>query len=189
MRSKITKVSLVLLVILVSVLVMALPSFKTKELSRIVLAQEIDLDLILDTDRDIELVFFGYAGCADVCTPRLIDLGKWYALLPEKMRKKVGVKFLDLSVPEQKDLPMEFAQAFHPDFQGVFLSEKELRRYTKAFSVYFSSSLTRQNEFNHTALLYLLKRDDKGKKLRFVYSAYPYDFQQIKSDIEELTHE
>lgn len=189
MRTKIAKASLLLLVILVSVLVMALPSFHTKELSRIILSQEIDLDLLLDADQDVELLFFGYAGCTDVCTPRLSDLGRWYASLPEKMRERVALKFLDLSVPEQKSLPMEFAKAFHPDFQGIFLSEKELRRYTKAFSVYFSSSLTQQSEFNHTAHLYLLKRDSRGKKLRFVYTAYPYDFKQIKSDIEELIHE
>jgi protein SCO1/2 len=189
MRTKITKVSLLLLVILVSVLIMTLPTFQTKELSRIVLSQQIDFDMLLDTKQDVELLFFGYAGCVDVCTPRLSDLGRWYASLPEKMRERVGLKFIDLSVPEQKDLPMDFAKAFHPDFQGIFLSESELRRYTKAFSVYFSSSLTQKSEFNHTAHLYLLKRDSRGKRLRFVYSAYPYDFQQIKSDIEELIHE
>ncbi len=189
MRTKIAKISLLLLVILVSVLVMALPSFHTKELSRIELSQEINLGLLLDADQDVELLFFGYAGCADVCTPRLSDLGKWYASLPEKTRERLGFKFLDLSVPEQKDLPMNFAKAFHPDFHGIFLCQRELRRYTKAFSVYFSSSLTQESEYNHTAHLYLLKRDSRGKKLRFVYSAYPYDFQQIKSDIERLIHE
>lgn len=189
MRTKITKFSLLLLVILVSLLVMALPAFHTKELSRILLTQEINLDLLLDAEQDVELLFFGYAGCVDVCTPRLSDLGKWYASLSEKTRERVGFKFLDLSVPKQRELPMEFAKAFHPDFQGIFLSESELRRYTKAFSVYFSSSLTQHNEFNHTAHLYLLKRDSRGKRVRFVYSAYPYDFQQIASDIKELIHE
>lgn len=189
MHSKIARAFFLLLVIGVSVLLMILPAFHSKELSRIPLSQEIELELLLDTKQKIELVFFGYAGCADVCSPRLSDLGSWYDTLSQKTRENLGLKFLDLSVPEQKELPQRFAEAFHKDFTGLYLQQKELRRYSKAFNVYFSSSLTTEGEFNHSAHLYLIKRDEQGKKLRFIYTAYPYDLQQIHSDIEELLHE
>lgn len=190
MRSNITRAFfLLLLVISVSVSLMILPAFHSKELSRIQLSQEIELELLLDGRQEIELVFFGYAGCANICSPRLSDLGSWYATLSQKTRENVGMKFLDLSVPHQKELPQRFAEAFHKDFTGLYLPEKELRRYSKAFSVYFSPSLTTKGEFNHSSHLYLIKRDAQGKRVRFIYTAYPYDLQQIHSDIEELLHE
>ncbi len=189
MKKKTSALLLILTVLALSVLVTILPSFYTKGVSRVELKQDLDLELVLDKSHDIELVFFGYAGCADICTPRLQDLGRWYSTLPQKFQKRMTLKFLDLSTPEDKGVPDVFAKAFHQNFQGVFLDDHILRVYTKAFSVYFSPSLMDENEMDHTAHLYLLKRDKEGKELRFIYTAYPYDFRQIQSDIKALIRE
>ena len=180
---------LVFLLLTASVLIMVSPTFFSKDLSRIELKQDLQLDLVLSEKYDLELVFFGYAGCVDVCTPRLDDLAKWYTSIPNDTQEKVNVKFIDLSVPEDTELPATFAKAFHKDFTGVFLDESVLRIYSKAFGVYFSTSLMDENEIDHTTHLYLVKRDATGKKLRFIYTAYPFDFKQIQSDIEELSNE
>ena len=189
MKKKITAFFLILLIFVLSTSIMILPSFFTKGMSRIELKQDLELELVLDGSHDTELVFFGYSGCLDICTPRLEKLSSWYSALPEKRRKKFTLRFMDISTPEDKNLPDSFAKAFHPDFKGVFLDNNILRVYTKAFNVYFSKALMDNTEMDHTAHLYLIKKGAHAKQLRFIYTAYPYDFKQIQSDIEELNHE
>jgi len=189
MKQKLTASLLILLVILVSISVVILPTFFTKGVSRVELKQDLELELILDNEHNIELIFFGYAGCRSVCTPRLEDLGKWYSTLPKDVQRHLGLKFLDISMRDEKELPDSFAKAFHEKFEGVFLDKDIIRVYTKAFSVYFSKSLIDDTEIDHTSHLYLVKRSTEGKQLRLIYTAYPYDFKQIKSDIQELIHE
>lgn len=180
---------LIFLVLMTSVSIMIMPSFYTKGISRIELKQDLILELVCEDKQDIELVFFGYAGCMDICTPRLENLGKWYDTLSEQTKKHVRIKFLDLSVPHDRTLPDSFAKVFHPDFKGVFLDDDILRTYTKTFSVYFARSLIDDSQMDHTAHLYLVKKDEKGKQLRYIYTAFPYDFSQIQSDIQGLIHE
>lgn len=189
MRKKLVSLLLILFVIMVSIFVTILPTFYTKGVSRISLKQDFNLDYVLDAQADTELVFFGYAGCRDICTPRLEELGKWYASLPKQTQDRLGLKFFDLSIPQDKTLPDSFAKAFHKDFQGVYLADNIIRVYTKAFSVYFSKSLMDDAQIDHTSHLYLVKRDKEGKRLRFIYTAFPYNFKQIQFDIEELIHE
>ena len=181
--------SLFLLVVFIAVFVTVVPTFFTKGVSRVTLDQEIKLDKVLSSHNDIEFVFFGYAGCLDVCTPRLQQLGTWFALLPKSIQKRVGVRFLDLSVPLDTSVPDTFAKTFHQEFTGEYLSQEVLRRYTKAFNVYFANSLARKDEIDHSANLYLIKRYNTSKKIRFIYTAYPYDFKQIMSDVKELINE
>lgn len=190
MRKKVAPIFLILAVISVSILIIILPTFYSKGASHIELNQELDLELVLDAKQDVELVFFGYAGCIDICSPRLDALGKWYATLPLAKQEKIGVRFIDLSVPEDKTLPNTFAKAFHERFIGVFLEKSVLRVYSKAFMVYFAKSLTNDDEIDHSTHLYLVKKDKEGKKiLRYIYTSYPYDFTQIQSDIKELINE
>ncbi len=178
-----------LMIFALSALVVLLPSFFPQGLSRVELHQEIALERVLNGTRDVELVFFGYSGCVDVCTPRLESLGKWYPTLPAEMRKRIGIRFIDLSVPEATDLPHIFATAFHPEFKGVYLKKEALKRYTETFNVYFSSSLFRSGEYDHSTHLYAVKRYADTDRLRFIYPLYPYDFVQIEQDLRQLLDE
>ncbi len=189
MKQKIIGLLLILGVMLLSLMIVILPTFFTKGLSRIELNQTLELPLVLDGKKPIEFIFFGYAGCLDVCTPRLHHLASWYTTLSPETQQKIGVRFFDLSIPASAEVPDTFAKTFNPDFKGVFLSKNVLRDYTREFSVYFADSLLKKDEMDHTAHLYLVKRDAQGKKLRFIYTAYPYDLKQIQSDIEELLDE
>jgi len=189
MQKKIYAGLMILSVILVSILIMIIPTFFTNGISRISLNKEINLPLILNDTKDIKLVFFGYSGCSDICTPRLYSISEVYNDLDKESQKRVGVEFLDISVPSDYTLPSRFAQYFNPDFKGIFLNEKVLREYTRAFDVYFSQSLSDAMEYDHTANLYLVKKTNNTKELRYVYSSYPYDLQQINLDIKELLNE
>ncbi len=189
MRKKLYATLMLTLVVVVSVGVMIVPTFFTKGVSRVVLHKELNLPLILDDEKDIKLLFFGYSGCADICTPRLSTIDEFYKTLDKKTRKRVGVEFLDISVPLEKDLPQRFAEFFNPDFKGIYLSNDVLRVYTRAFNVYFSKSLIDKTEYDHTTNIYLLKKTKNKKELRYIYNSYPYDFKQINLDIKELLNE
>ena len=180
---------MIFLVLLVSVIVVIVPTFFTKGVSRVVLHKEINLPLILNDNKDIKLLFFGYSGCADICTPRLYMIDKLYKRLDKESKKRVGFEFLDISVPFDEELPQRFASFFNNEFKGIYLEKDILRSYTKAFDVYFSPSLMDKSSFDHTAHLYLLKRTESRKEIRYIYNAYPYDIEQIIKDIKELIDE
>ena len=189
MKQKLISTSILLLVIFVSVLVMIIPTFFTKGISRVTLNKEVNLPLILNDEKDIKVLFFGYAGCTDVCTPRLQSLSKFYETLDKDIKKRVGVEFLDISVPADKLLPLRFAEYFNPDFKGIYLANNILRDYTKEFDVYFAQSLIDKSEYDHTSNIYVLKKSQNKKELRYIYSSYPYDFKQINLDIRSLLNE
>ena len=188
-RKKVHAGLILLLVITVSILVMIIPTFFTKGVSRVSLHKEVNLPLILNDEKDIQLIFFGYSGCRDICTPRLYSIDEFYKTLDKETKKRVGVEFLDISVPYDETLPLRFAQFFNPDFKGIYLPGNILREYTKEFNVFFSPSLRDEREYDHTANLYLVKRTPGKKELRYIYSAYPYDYKQISLDIKELINE
>ena len=189
MQKKVSAAIMILLVIVVSVLIMIVPTFFTKGISRTSLHTEFDLPLVLNDNKDIKLLFFGYSGCADICTPRMQDISKLYKSLSKEKTKRVGLEFLDISTPDDETLPNRFAHFFDEDFKGIYLDKKILREYTKVFNVYFSKSIMDKTEYDHTANLYLIKRSKNKKEIRYIYNSYPYDFNQIKLDIEELLNE
>ena len=189
MKKKLQSASMIILVVMVSVLIMIIPTFFTKGISRVVLKQEINLPLILDDEQDVKLLFFGYAGCTDICTPRLQYISQFYDTLSVDMKQRVGVEFLDISVPYDAELPSRFAEFFNPDFKGIYLSNEVLREYTKEFNVFFSKSLLDDTEYDHTSNIYILKKTQGKKELRYVYNSYPYDFKQINLDIKGLLDE
>ena len=189
MKKKIAGGFFLLVVIFTSVAVMILPTFFTKGVSRTALKQPFELPLLLNDKKDIKLLFFGYAGCSDICTPRLQAINKFYTSLSKREQRRVGVEFVDISSPADKTLPNRFANYFNNDFKGIYLEQNILRDYTKAFHVFFSQSLLDKMEYDHSANLYLVKRDKGIKEIRYIYNSYPYDIEQLKLDTEELLNE
>jgi len=189
MKTKIQSASMLILVVAISILIMIIPTFFTKGISRVVLNKEVNLPLILNDEKNIQILFFGYSGCSDICTPRLQSLNTFFESLDADMKTKIGVEFLDISVPKDKELPARFAEYFNPNFKGIYLTSSVLRDYTKAFDVYFSQSLMDQAEYDHTANIYIVKKTQDKKELRYIYNSYPYDFKQINSDIRGLLYE
>ena len=189
MLKKLLPAVIILFVVFISISVMILPTLFTKGVSQVKLNKELTLPLVLEGTQDVELIFFGYAGCIDVCTPRLESLALFYKEFPISLQKRVNVLFFDISKPLDHTLPQRFSESFYKGFKGVYLKESIIRDYTKAFGVYFSPSLSDSTEFDHTSNLYIVKRTDSKKVLRFVYSAYPYDYEQIRTDIKELIND
>ena len=158
MKSKFHSSVILLLVVVVSILIMIIPTFFTKGVSRVSLNQELELPLVLNDEKDIKIVFFGYSGCVDICTPRLSSLTEYYENLNDTLKTRVGVEFLDVSTPNDTTLPSRFAQFFNKDFKGIYLNQTILHKYTKVFNVYFAQSLIDKTEYDHTSNIYIVKR-------------------------------
>jgi len=189
MKKKLYGFLLLLFIICISLLIVVLPTFFTKDIGRVAMHQEINLPLLLNTKEDIQIVFFGYSGCVDICMPRISAINKIYSSLDAKTKKRVAVAFLDVSSPLNINLPSDFAKSFNEEFEGIYLDKSRVRGYTKEFNVHFSKSLMDDEEYNHTTNLYIIKKAEGKKKIRYIYSAFPYDLKQIQSDIKGLMDE
>ncbi len=145
--------------------------------------KRVNADFIVSDKKNI-LLFFGYFGCKDVCTPILQELATLYESQEfATIKKDVAILFINLTPatqPQQVDL---FAKFFNNNFQGIYLSQKELLNIDRTFGVYFSQSLNDKTEFNHTDYIYLLENTTDTKILKKIYSAHPLQIKQLINDI------
>lgn len=138
----------------------------------------------LHSDKKNLLVYFGYVGCADVCTPFLSKLSQLYESQAfTKLQKETDIFFVNLTPniePEQAEM---FAKAFHKDFNGVYLSKQELLKLDRTFDLFFSDALTETTELNHTDYLYLLENHKGIMLLKSIYFTHPLREQQLINDM------
>lgn len=131
------------------------------------------------------LVFFGYVGCTDICTPRMHEIASLVQQYKhESKRNDLDVLFINLdtmSTTEQADI---FTKSFHQDFIGVTLPKNQLTRTTSMFNAYFSVSLGDKTKIDHTQHLYLVRKDaNQNFYLRNIYTKVPYDTKTILDDL------
>ena len=127
------------------------------------------------------LVFFGYVGCADICTPRLLELAKVYKDL-EKKQVDVTVLFINLSPIKDVNAPALFAKSFHPEFKGLYLNQQQLKDVKLEFNVY-STALRENNQLDHSAFLYRLEKNNNNYYLTRIYTQAPFSEAVIVSDL------
>ncbi len=128
------------------------------------------------------LLFFGYVGCADICTPRLSELSSIYKNLKQSdiQTKVLFINIIELSDHELPDL---FAKSFHEEFDGIYLEKQELEDLKREFDVYSTHALGNPEEINHTAFLYLLKRVGSKYFLNKIYTNTPFNVAIKDGDI------
>ena len=166
-------------------LVIFIPTLFDRSAGRFNVNKQIHSPLFKAYNNDIILLFFGYAGCVDVCTPRLQEMADIYKDI--KKKEKVQVLFINLIPVADEKLPEQFASAFHPDFKGVYPGKEELETLKKEFDLYIVRSLFNKNEYDHTSFLFLLQKGEKGYMLKHIYIRVPFDKSLILNDIERLT--
>lgn len=187
-KERFIALGLFFIIILASLLIVVSPSFLDNKDTRVTLNKDIELPHLLNSSKEINLVFFGYSGCHDICTPRLGLLGDFYDSLEPSIKKDVGIIFFDIATSSNKLVAQSFASFFHPNFEGIALSESELRDYTKAFGVSFAPSLTKKSEWEHSAMLYLVHKKQNKTTIKYIYNTYPYNLKIITQDIKELLY-
>ncbi len=189
MKKQIYGILLFVLIIIISILVVVAPAFLSEHTAAVKAEQELNLPLILNDDKNIQLIFFGYSTCVDVCIPRLKKLSQLYNSLDKKIKDQVGILFIDISVPADPQQPSKYVRSFNPDFKGLYLNKTAVREYIQAFRVFSSRSLVNKAEYNHSSYLYLVEKKGQKKWLRYIYKTAPYPLEKIKDNIKELIGE
>ena len=145
--------------------------------------EEIKADFI-KSDKKIILLFFGYVGCSDVCTPILYELNNLYNSKEFKdIKKDVEILFVNLTPEVELFQPDLFAKYFNDDFNGIYLSKKETLNIDRNFGVFFSKDLTEETELNHTDHIYLIDNSLERKMLKTIYTSHPLNKIKIINDI------
>ena len=157
--------------------------FSSKTKGCIEINKEVNADFI-NSDKKIIIMFFGYVGCSDVCTPILQDLDDLYQSQEfKKIKKDVEILFVNLTPEVQQFQPDLFAKYFNDNFNGIYLSRKETLNIDRNFGLFFSRDLSEETELNHTDYIYLIDNYSKSKVLKNMYTAHPLNRIKIINDI------
>lgn len=147
----------------------------------------------IDLDRDVEttlfdqydyeqlIVFFGYVGCTDVCTPRLEELNEVYTQIDTN---KTAVVFINLSKVYDKELPSLFAHHFNINFYAPYADKTLLDEIKSEFNIYFAPSLSSSTDYDHTSFVYVLKREVHSFKLKSIYITTPLPIEAMVNDLK-----
>jgi len=130
-------------------------------------------------DKENLLVFFGYVGCRDICTPRLEEIAMLYDSLPPGMQAATEVLFINIKPLGDPDQSGLFSRSFHPAFKGVSLEGKTLETLMRVFDARYSPSMGRTGEYDHTAFLYLLKKEDAHYRIKAIFTLVPFNRKAI----------
>lgn len=188
-KNRFVGIALIVTLILFSLAIIALPTFFVKGGGRVVMDRSVALPFIDRQELPVLMLFFGYTGCIDICTPRLHQLGTMVSGLPAGIRQRIKLLFFDVSKPELPDVSDDFAKSFSERFEGVPINDGRLDRYTRAFDIYYAPSLSDPYDYDHTPHLYILKKEKNGYHLRYIHYTYPFNEQQLISDIKVLLNE
>lgn len=173
------------LVVLAMIIVIPLWGFFFADNAYVELDQKIEATYFDQYDDKDLLVFFGYVGCIHICTPRLLELAEIYKVLQQK-QLDVGVLFINLSPINNTNAPELFAKSFHPQFKGVYFTQKQLVPITEEFKVYSAPALTADNQLEHSAFLYRLQKIENNYYLTRIYTQVPFSENVIVNDIKPL---
>ncbi|MDD5400868.1 MAG: SCO family protein [Sulfurimonas sp.] len=148
--------------------------------------REIKADFI-KSDKKFILLFFGYFGCRDVCTPIMEEMARLYESKEfEEVKDSVDFLFVNLTPEVEKSQPDLFAKYFNKNFNGVYLSKSELFAIDRNFELYFARSLSDDTELNHTDNIYLIQNGVKTKVLKSIYSTHPLKIKKLIDDIIQI---
>ena len=124
-------------------------------------------------------VFFGYVGCREVCSPRLEAMASVYDTLSPQQQAETTVLFIDIRPGEDREQSQLFSRSFHPAFTGVALEKETLQHLMRMFDARSSPSLLKKGEFDHTAFIYLLKRETSQYRIKAIFTQLPLDRANI----------
>lgn len=135
---------------------------------------------------DLNLIYFGYMNCPDVCPTTLSDVKKALSLMPDDVRSRVTLAME--TIDPDRDTAQEltaYVQGFVPEAHAMQTTDQELlQSVTKAFGASYSVATNDQGdiEVGHSANLYVV--DAKGD----VVLIWPFGIkaEQISDDLQIL---
>lgn len=137
----------------------------------------------------LNLLYFGYTSCPDVCPMTLADMVKVKRLLGEQAS---AVTFFMITVDPERDTPEALQHrlaAFDPAFIGLTGDRAVLQPIWKAFGVYAQREKIQGSATGylvaHSSFLYLVDRH-RQLRLLFAFGTAPQD---IVNDIAYMLHQ
>jgi cytochrome oxidase Cu insertion factor (SCO1/SenC/PrrC family) len=111
----------------------------------------------------IMLLYFGYAGCPDVCPTDLARIGETLKLLGAEEK---SVQALFITLDPERDTPAvlrEYAAAFHPRLVALRGGESETRRIATSYKVFYEKVPQPGGGYfiDHAAFTFLLDREGR----------------------------
>lgn len=143
--------------------------------------QEVSPFFLKDEQAPIVFVYFGYVGCARTCTPSLQEIAKVYESL-KTVEAKTKIYFVNLNPDQYADAPDLFAKGFHPDFKGIYASQKQIDQVARVYNLNITSS---GNEMGHTSALFMFVKRPSGYVLKNIYTTHPYSLKHILTDMQK----
>lgn len=122
--------------------------------------------------REYTLLYVGYTGCVNICTPRLKELSTIQRVLNDR-GNEINYMFLDLRELGD-DVSCDFLKAFEGSFEVLSLDESKKNQLLRELGFYYSQSLYDSNEFEHSSYLYLIQKEDDQVKLVATVMQYPF---------------
>lgn len=181
-RALLSRIFMYLIVfLLLGVLGFPLIMFSESKQGKVVMDEEISLPFIIEKNKKVVLIYFGYLGCQTICTPSLKEIAEIYKEVDKA--DDVVFYFIDIS-KESGDLDA-FVHYFHQDFRGLHLSHESRQTLMKDLRAYSSDSLRGDGEMSHTGYLYLIGQEQKKFSLRAMYFTRPFDIKSIVKDIKK----
>jgi protein SCO1/2 len=159
--------------------------FSSNKQGFIEVQKQVELDFI-KSDKKFIILFFGYVGCTDVCTPLLKRLDSMYNS-KEFEDIKVDTEFVFVNLTHEIDSyqPKLFANFFNNNFKGLYLSKRGIFNIDREFGLFFSRDLLDESQMNHTDYLYLIDNRTKIKVLKKMYNTHPLNMDAIIRDIKK----
>lgn len=149
-------------------------AFKGSDISGTKLGQQWKLTDMNGQARDqssfagkVQLVFFGFAQCPDVCPTSLSELAEVMKLLgPDADR----VQVLLVSVDPERDTPeilRKYISSFDPRFLGLTGTPEQVRLAASSFKAFYSKVPRPGGDYtmDHSASFYLLDRKGEARVL------------------------
>ncbi|MDJ0778163.1 MAG: SCO family protein [Gammaproteobacteria bacterium] len=158
-----------------------------------------------DAEGRWSLLFFGYAGCPDVCPTELYMMAEMMRAIerdPARVAQSPQVVFV--SVDPQRDAPaalQQYAAFYHPSFLGVTADQPVVDRLAKSMGVFYERVYYRGGEIlrlepgqavpaelensyliNHSAAIYLL---DPDARLHAIFTP-PHDPMAMIRDLAAI---
>ncbi|PHM17412.1 MAG: hypothetical protein CJD30_06495 [Sulfuricurvum sp. PD_MW2] len=130
----------------------------------------------------IVFVYFGYVGCAKICTPSLEEISSAYRNLKD-VEPRLKLYFVNLDPTQSSDGPDIFAKAFNEEFQGVYATQQQIEELSRAYNLAITG---RENEMGHTSSLFMFVKRPSGYVLKNIYATHPYPIKQIMIDLQKV---
>lgn len=126
---------------------------------------------LMESDKEKEIVFFGYAGCNIICPQSLTKLDKVFeGEVHENLFRDWGVTFVDISLASSKAKATRYAGTISDHIRGESLTDWQLRSARETFDLRINDrkSAAGTGDIYHTDHFFVLTKTDGYWKIERV---------------------